>query len=165
MDVVEISTGFISLPTDDLVRLIQDVKGFGLIAKPEVGVQSGAGGGSSHSSTDGRSVDASWIIRRAEKCLEAGAQIIMMESEGITEDVGEERSNWRTEIPAQLAHALGLENIMFEAADPKVFSWYLRHFGVDCNLFVDHSQVVQLECLRRGQWGDADTWGRLLRYS
>lgn len=37
-DVVEVSTGFVSLPTEDLVRLVRDVQAAGLKAKPEVGV-------------------------------------------------------------------------------------------------------------------------------
>lgn len=35
-DYVELSTGFISLPTEDLVRLVRDVKAAGLQPKPEV---------------------------------------------------------------------------------------------------------------------------------
>ena len=40
---------------------------------------------------------------------------------------------------------LGLEKIMFEAADPAVFEWYIRNYGYKVNLFVDHSQIVQLD--------------------
>ncbi|MGZ9135717.1 MAG: phosphosulfolactate synthase, partial [Candidatus Deferrimicrobiaceae bacterium] len=54
--------------------------------------------------------------------------------------------------------------VMFEAADPAVFSWYVKNFGPDVNLFVDHSQVVQLECLRSGIWGTAGTWGRVVTF-
>ena len=43
-----------------------------------------------------------------------------------------------------------IENVMFEAANPQVFEWYIKNYGVDVNLFIDHSQTVQLECLRRG---------------
>jgi hypothetical protein len=32
------------------------------------------------------------------------------------------------------------------------------------NLFVDHSQLVQLECLRSGIWGTKDVWGRILTW-
>jgi phosphosulfolactate synthase (CoM biosynthesis protein A) len=42
--VIELSTGFISLPTDALLRLIEKVKAAGLKAKPELGIQFGAGG-------------------------------------------------------------------------------------------------------------------------
>jgi hypothetical protein len=40
----------------------------------------------------------------------------------------------------------------------------IRTYGIDVNLFVDHSQIVQLECLRAGLWGTDDTWGRMLSY-
>ncbi|MGH7557275.1 MAG: phosphosulfolactate synthase, partial [Gemmatimonadota bacterium] len=44
-DIIEISAGFITLPTDDWLRLIETVQEAGLKAKPEVGIQFGAGGG------------------------------------------------------------------------------------------------------------------------
>jgi phosphosulfolactate synthase (CoM biosynthesis protein A) len=34
-----------------------------------------------------------------------------------------------------------------------VFASYIKNYGADVNLFVDHSQIVQLECLRAGIWG------------
>jgi hypothetical protein len=49
----------------------------------------------------------------------------MIESEGITENV----RSWRTDVPARLIEALGLERIMFEAADREVFAWYVEHYG------------------------------------
>jgi phosphosulfolactate synthase (CoM biosynthesis protein A) len=53
---------------------------------------------------------------------------------------------------------------MFEAADPEVFGWYIKNYGPEVNLFVDHSQIVQLECLRRGIWGTKSLWGRIRTY-
>ena len=29
---------------------------------------------------------------------------------------------------------------------------------------LDHSQIVQLECLRAGIWGTADLWGNVVTY-
>ena len=46
-DIVELSAGFITLPTDDWLRLIDMVQQAGLKAKPEVGIQFGAGGATS----------------------------------------------------------------------------------------------------------------------
>src|SRR5437867_1763018 len=43
-DTVEISAGFITIPTDDWLRLIKKVRSAGLKAKPEVGIRFGAGG-------------------------------------------------------------------------------------------------------------------------
>ena len=50
---------------------------------------------------------------------------------------------------------------MFEGADPAVFEWYIQNYGNEVNLFVDHSQIVQLEALRSGIWGTKSTWGRI----
>ncbi len=60
--------------------------------------------------------------------------------------------------------ALGTEKVMFEAADPAVLDWYIKNYGPELNLFVDHSQLVQLECLRSRIWGTASLWGRVRTY-
>jgi hypothetical protein len=49
-------------------------------------------------------------------------------------------------------------------ADPEVFGLYVRSYGPEVNLFVDHSQIVQLECLRRGIWGTKCLCGRVVTY-
>ena len=160
-DIVEISTGFVTLPIDDLVRLTKAVGETGLKPKPEVGIQFGAGGASSVEALEAEGTrDVGQAIELAKRHLDAGAQMIMIESEGITEQVHE----WRTDVVARIVSELGLERVMFEAADPDVFAWYVKNYGIDVNLFVDHSQIVQLECLRAGIWGTDDTWGRMLTY-
>jgi phosphosulfolactate synthase (CoM biosynthesis protein A) len=82
------------------------------------------------------------------------------ESEGIAENV----RSWRTDAVAQIMNALGSDKVMFEAADPEVFGWYVKNYGPDVNLFVDHSQIVQLECLRSGIWGTKSLWGLVVTY-
>jgi phosphosulfolactate synthase (CoM biosynthesis protein A) len=160
-DIIEISTGFITIPTDDWLRLVEKVQKAGLKAKPEVGIQFGAGGATSAEelALEGTR-DVEWAIGQARRFLEAGAYMIMIESEGITESV----KSWRTDVVAKIINALGLEKVMFEAADPPVFTWYLQNYGPEVNLFVDHSQIVQLECIRSGLWGTKSVWGRLLTY-
>ena len=46
-DIVEISTGFVTLRVEDIVRLTRRVQEEGLLARPEVGIQFGAGGATS----------------------------------------------------------------------------------------------------------------------
>ncbi len=160
-DIVEISSGFITVPHDDLVRLTQRVQKAGLKAKPEVGVQFGAGGASSPEALEAEGLgDPGRAIQLARKHLDAGAYMIMIESEGITESVRAPR----TEIAARFARELGLDRIMFEAADPDVFAWYVKQYGPEVNLFVDHSHIVQLESLRSGLWGTQSLWGRVATY-
>src|SRR6266700_1466398 len=160
-DVIEISAGFISLSTDDWLRLIELVRKSGLKPKPEVGIQFGAGGATAAAELQAEGTrDPQWAIEQARRFLDAGAAMIMIESEGITENV----ATWRTDVPARIVNALGLEQVMFEAADPEVFAWYIKNYGLEVNLFVDHSQIVQLECLRSGIWGTKSVWGRVLTY-
>jgi phosphosulfolactate synthase (CoM biosynthesis protein A) len=75
----------------------------------------------------------------------------------ITESV----KTWRTDVAARNINPLGLERVMFEGADLEVFEWYVKNYGNEVNLFVDHSQIVQLEALRSGIWGTKSTWGRI----
>jgi len=116
-DVIELSTGFISLPESDLR---------GSSAEWRIGAEGKTG--TWHSIWGGRSDlccrtaaegtrDAQWVIERARACLDAGAHIIMIESERITENVGE----WRMDVAARIVSALGIEKIMFGAAGPPVF--------------------------------------------
>ncbi len=160
-DIIEISSGFISIPTDDWLRLVEKVQKAGLKAKPEVGIQFGAGGATAQDELAAEGTrDPEWAIQQAKRFVDAGAYMIMIESEGITENV----KTWRTDVVAKIIHALGLEKPMFEAADPEVFAWYIKNYGAEVNLFVDHSQIVQLECLRSGLWGNKSLWGRVLTY-
>jgi phosphosulfolactate synthase (CoM biosynthesis protein A) len=160
-DIVEISSGFITVPADDLLRLVEKVRSLGMRAKAEVGIQFGAGGASPVEELLSEGTrDPGWAIAQARRYLEAGAAQVMIESEGITENV----RTWRTDVVARIVDALGLEQVMFEAADPEVFAWYVKSYGPEVNLFVDHSQIVQLECLRSGIWGTQSLWGRVVTY-
>lgn len=158
-DVIEISAGFLSISQDDCLRLVDKVHAEGLTAKPECGIQVGAGGDTEASelSSMGTS-DPSKIINMGKRFIDADVESIIIEREGITENV----TSWRTDVIQQILRELPQEKVMFEAADPKVFNWYIREFGTDVNLFVDHSQIVQLSCLRVGIWGMADTSGKIV---
>jgi len=160
-DIIEISSGFITIPDDDWLRLVEKVHNAGLKAKPEVGIQFGAGGATAAAELESEGTrDPKRAVQQARRFIDAGAYMIMIESEGITENV----RAWRTDVVATIVDALGLEHVMFEAADPEVFAWYIKNYGPEVNLFVDHSQIVQLECLRSGIWGTKSLWGRIVTY-
>ena len=104
-DILEISSGFISIPTDDILRLVERVQRAGLKAKPEVGIQFGAGGATTPQELAQEGTrDVGYAIDLAQRCLDAGAYMIMIESEGITEEV----TTWRTDVVARIARELGL---------------------------------------------------------
>ncbi|MGD9682197.1 MAG: phosphosulfolactate synthase [Candidatus Obscuribacterales bacterium] len=160
-DTVELSCGFISLGTEDWMRLVDDVWKRGMRAKPELGIQFGAGGDTSVSELEAEGVrDVKRIISQGRRFVDMGVELLMIESEGITENV----RSWRTDVITELIDAFGVERLMFEAADPEVFAWYVKNFGPEVNLFVDHSQIVQLEAIRRGIWGPSSLWGRVQSY-
>ena len=83
-DIVEISSGFVTLPVDDLLRLTKAVGKAGLKPKPEVGIQFGAGGASSIEALEAEGTrDIGQAIELAKRHLDAGAHMLMIESEGI----------------------------------------------------------------------------------
>lgn len=92
-DVIELSTGFLSLPVMDWAELVQCVQKEGLKAKPELGIQWGAGGDASiEDLQEAGTSDVGALIDTASVLLDAGAEMLMIESEGITENV----KTWRT---------------------------------------------------------------------
>ena len=73
-DIVEISSGFVTLPIEDLVELTRVVSEAGLKAKPEVGIQFGAGGASSIAALEAEGTrDVGYAIELAKRHLDAGA--------------------------------------------------------------------------------------------
>lgn len=159
-DIVEVSSGYIAISNDDLVEITKRVTEHGLTVKPEINVQFGAGGGVAtpeQLEAEGAR-DVSWAVDLAHRYLEMGIDLIMVESEGITENI----RSWKTDVVAALVKQVGLRHLVFEAADPPVFSWYVKSFCPGVNLFIDHSQLVMLESLRSGTWGDSSLFGRVV---
>src|SRR5216117_4202949 len=79
-DVVEISAGFVSISTDDWLRLIELVRKSRMNAKPEVGIQFGAGGATASAELEAEGTrDAGWAIQQMKQLLDAGAEMIMVE--------------------------------------------------------------------------------------
>lgn len=46
------------------------------------------------------------------------------------------------------------------------FPWHgsVQNFGADVNVFIDHSQIVQLACVRKGIWGKSDLFNRVVTF-
>ncbi|RZC56845.1 hypothetical protein C5167_015701 [Papaver somniferum] len=66
------------------------------------------------------------------------------------DDVCKYADSLRADIVAKIVSRLGLEKTMFEASNSKISEWFVKRYGPRVNLFVDHSQVMDLECLRGG---------------
>src|SRR5436190_4469278 len=97
-DIIEISAGFVSIPTDDWLRLIEMVHKAGLKAKPEIGIQFGAGGATAAAELKAAGTrPIPYAIEQAKQFLKEGVYMIMIESEGITENI----NPWRTEVASE----------------------------------------------------------------
>jgi phosphosulfolactate synthase (CoM biosynthesis protein A) len=162
-DVVEISSGLAPIPLDDKVEIIKQVKRRGMIAKPEISLMIGAGAGTHVAGYKPKLRAVDDLMKETTAHLKAGAQIMMLESEGITEDLPPNK--WRTDVVKTLVSEFGFESWMFESSDPPVFKWYLKNFGSNVNLFIDHSQIVEYTAWRTKLWGDPEIWkGKKLSY-
>lgn len=157
-DVVEVSSGLAPIKLEDKVEIVKQVQRLGMKAKPEISIMAGAGAGTHvvgyGAQMEMRSLED--VIAETEAHMRAGAQMFMLESEGITEDLPPEK--WRTDAITALVDKFGYKRWMFEASDPPVFKWYLKKFGREINLFIDHSQIVEFTAWRLGLWGDKDIW-------
>ncbi len=162
-DVVEVSSGLAPIKLEDKVAIVRQVQRLDMKPKPEVSMMIGAGAGTHIVGYTTRMRSFADVARETKAHLDAGAEILMLESEGITEDLPPRR--WRKDVVNKLVQKFGYKSWMFEASDPPVFKWYLKTFGADVNLFIDHSQIVEFNAWRLGLWGDSDIWkGKRLSY-
>lgn len=69
--------------------------------------------------------DVDLLIRRAERCLEAGADMISIDAE----DVCRYADSVRADIIAKVIGRLGLEKTMFEASNSKTSEWFVKQYG------------------------------------
>jgi phosphosulfolactate synthase (CoM biosynthesis protein A) len=162
-DVVEVSSGLAPIPLEDKVEIVKQVKKMGMIPKPEISLMIGAGAGTHIVGYKPKLRGVDDLMKEARAHLKAGAHIMMLESEGITEDLPP--SKWRTDVIKKLVSEFGFESWMFESSDPPVFKWYLKNFGSNVNLFIDHSQIVEYTAWRTKLWGDPGIWkGKTLSY-
>jgi phosphosulfolactate synthase (CoM biosynthesis protein A) len=162
-DIVEVSSGLAPIPLEDKVEIVKQVKKMDMIPKPEISLMIGAGAGTHIVGYKPKLRSVDDLMEEARAHLKAGAHIMMLESEGITEDLPP--SKWRTDVIKKLVSEFGFESWMFESSDPPVFKWYLKNFGSNVNLFIDHSQIVEYTAWRAKLWGDPEIWkGKTLSY-
>ena len=163
-DMVEVSSGLAPIKLEDKVAVVKQVQKLGMKAKPEVSMMVGAGAGTHVVGYKPKMRTFADVVKETQAHLDVGAKILMLESEGITEDLPP--AKWRKDVVKKLVDRFGFHSWMFEASDPPVFKWYLKTFGKDVNLFIDHSQIVEFNAWRLGLWGDPSIWkGKTLTYS
>ncbi|KAL5700225.1 Protein HEAT-STRESS-ASSOCIATED 32 [Ranunculus cassubicifolius] len=160
-DAIDINASSLNVPEETLLAFVRLIKNGGLKAKPQFAVKFdksdvpiannrafGAYIPPLPTSSE-RVEDVDLLLRRAERCIEAGADMIMIDAD----DVCKYAESLRTDIIAKIVSRLGLEKTMFEASNPKTSEWFVRRYGPRVNLFVDYSHVMNLECLRGHNFG------------
>lgn len=168
-DVVEISSGMFEHPNDfalkDQVDIVKKVKNLGLKPKPEITIMSGVGGGSKeigYSSKIKSSKTVQDLIEEGERFFDAGAYMLMVESEGITEGIDDPK-DWRSDVIFALIEKFGHEKLMFEVSPEddearQTFKWYLQNVSPDINLMMNSKNIVEFNAWRSKLWGDRELW-------
>jgi len=88
--------------------------------------------------------------------LDAGAWKVITEArEGGTAGIFSKSGDMRTELVGEIADAVPLEDVVFEAPTKAAQAWFIKEFGPAVNLGnIAPDEVIPLETLRRGLRGD-----------
>jgi len=142
---IELSDGSIPMESAGKCELIARFVGEGLTVLSEVG------------SKDNDKHEAPYIwVEKMQAELEAGAWKVIAEAResgtaGIFRGDGEVRMGLIDEI----AHAIEVDKVVFEAPQKDQQVWFLQRFGADCNLGnIAPDDVLGLETLRLGLRSD-----------
>src|SRR5215831_6341278 len=141
---VEISDGTIEIPRERKLELIADfARDFTVLSEV----------GSKDSNVEYTADEwTEWL--RDE--LEAGAWKVVTEArEGGTAGIFDSSGGMRTELIGEIAAAVGIENVVFEAPTKAAQAWFIKEFGTNVNLGnIPPDEVIPLETLRLGLRGD-----------
>jgi phosphosulfolactate synthase len=141
---VEISDGTVDIPRVRKLELIADfARDFTVLSEV----------GSKDSSVE-YGVDE-WT-RWLQEELDAGAWKVITEArEGGTAGIFDAGGGMRTELIGEIAEAVGVVNVIFEAPSKAAQAWFVKQFGPEVNLGnIPPEEVIPLETLRLGLRGD-----------
>jgi phosphosulfolactate synthase len=141
---VEISDGTVDIPRDRKLELIADfARDFTVLSEV----------GSKDSSVEyGADEWKRWL----QEELDAGAWKVITEArEGGTAGIFDAGGGMRTELIGEIADAVGVEHVIFEAPSKAAQAWFVKQFGPEVNLGnIPPEEVIPLETLRLGLRGD-----------
>ncbi|WP_029350875.1 phosphosulfolactate synthase [Bosea sp. 117] len=135
-DAVEVSSAQVAMPLEDKCRLIGMARDAGLEVVAEAG-QKGA---------EDWTRSVAYIARQIEAYQKAGAWKVLVQADGISEDV--ETSRW--DVILNIAARFDIKDLIFQAKDSAAQKWYVGTLGNAVNLDVEDHQVIELELARRG---------------
>jgi len=141
---VEISDGTIEIPRERKLELIaQFSREFTVLSEV----------GSKDSSVEYTADEWTQWLREE---LDAGAWKVITEArEGGTAGIFDAGGGMRTELIGEIADAVGIDDIVFEAPTKAAQAWFVKQFGPEVNLGnIPPDEVIPLETLRLGLRGD-----------
>ena len=141
---VEISDGTVDIPRERKLELIADfARDFTVLSEV----------GSKDSSVEHTADE--WK-RWLQEELDAGAWKVITEArEGGTAGIFDAGGGMRTELIGEIAEAVGVAHVIFEAPSKAAQAWFVKQFGPEVNLGnIPPEEVIPLETLRLGLRGD-----------
>ena len=135
-DGVEVSSAQVSMTLANKCELIRMAAGEGLLVVAEVG-QKG---------NETWTRYQSYIFSQIEACMKAGAWRVLVQGEGISEDVEARKE----ELILNIVARFGVDDLIFQAKDSDTQQWFMETLGNDVSLDVESHQVFELELMRRG---------------
>src|SRR6476620_3156711 len=141
---VEISDGTVDIPRERKLELIEDfARDFTVLSEVW-----------SKDSSVEYSADE-WTQWLQEE-LDAGAWKVITEArEGGTAGIFDSSGGMRTELIGEIADAVGVDNVIFEAPSKASQAWFIKQFGPSVNLGnIPPDELIPLETLRLGLRGD-----------
>ena len=156
VDIIEISSISRSIDDDDVCTLIEKVSKKGIKVLNEIGVAF------ARSEVNEESIFVQRLINQSKKFLNAGSWKILLESEGLTENMNKE--NYRWNIIDRIISPLKLSQFMVEADDQDVFCKYIEIYGPNINMMIDYSRLLKMEDARIGYGPSQFLWGKVVKY-
>jgi phosphosulfolactate synthase len=141
---VEISDGTVDIPRERKLELIAEfARDFTVLSEV----------GSKDSSVEYTAEEWTQWLREE---LDAGAWKVITEArEGGTAGIFDSSGGMRTELIGEIADAVGIDNVVFEAPSKAAQVWFIKQFGPSVNLGnIPPDEVIPLETLRLGLRGD-----------
>ncbi len=153
VDIVEVSLIARTLDEEDLAQVITIARDHGVEVFAEIGVDF------AHT----RSGDHELFVRRRARlaaiALEVGASHVLLESEGLTENRGDDPLRW--DAIEDIVGELDPAQVIFEADDQDVMSHLIDVFGPKANLMIDCTRIEKVEAARRGFGPSQFLWGKV----
>jgi len=153
VDYIEISGIARSLDDDDLEKAIE------LANKENIGVIYEIGVDFAHTVSSDNELFVKRRNEMAKTSLEAGAAFVLIESEGLTENLPREDYRWET--LEELVTNLDLTKVIFEGDDQDVLSKLLEVYGPKSNMMIDYTKIEKIEAARRGFGPSQFLWGKV----